>query len=89
LTTDAYKKNFSSNHRADERKDRGRRGSGGLVTAALRAGGVVQAFGSGHFEAIAMEIAGRALSMAILPMLVVYTVFQRQIQSGLTVGALK
>ncbi|RBQ14427.1 carbohydrate ABC transporter permease [Spongiactinospora rosea] len=30
-----------------------------------------------------------ALSMAILPMLVVYTVFQRQIQAGLTAGALK
>jgi uncharacterized phosphosugar-binding protein len=31
-----------------------------LVTAALRAGGVVHAFGSGHSEAFAMEIAGRA-----------------------------
>ncbi|MEU4511909.1 SIS domain-containing protein [Nonomuraea wenchangensis] len=31
-----------------------------LLVAALRAGGVVQAFGSGHSEAIAMEIAGRA-----------------------------
>ncbi|WP_246074946.1 carbohydrate ABC transporter permease [Nonomuraea terrae] len=30
-----------------------------------------------------------ALTLAILPMLVVYTVFQRQIQSGLTAGALK
>ncbi|MEU6999100.1 carbohydrate ABC transporter permease [Nonomuraea sp. NPDC046570] len=30
-----------------------------------------------------------ALSMAILPMLVVYTLFQRQIQAGLTAGALK
>ncbi len=30
-----------------------------------------------------------ALSMAILPMLVVYTIFQRQIQAGLTAGALK
>ncbi|MFC4536945.1 carbohydrate ABC transporter permease [Sphaerisporangium dianthi] len=30
-----------------------------------------------------------ALSMAILPMLIVYTIFQRQIQSGLTAGALK
>ena len=29
-----------------------------------------------------------ALSMAILPMIVVYTVFQRQIQAGLTAGAL-
>lgn len=31
-----------------------------LIVAALRAGGVVQAFGSGHSEAFAMEIAGRA-----------------------------
>jgi uncharacterized phosphosugar-binding protein len=31
-----------------------------LVTAALRADGVIQAFGSGHSEALAMEIAGRA-----------------------------
>ncbi|MEW9547788.1 sugar isomerase domain-containing protein [Nonomuraea sp. NPDC050783] len=31
-----------------------------LVVASLRAGGVVNAFGSGHSEAIAMEIAGRA-----------------------------
>ncbi|WP_233508262.1 sugar isomerase domain-containing protein [Spongiactinospora gelatinilytica] len=31
-----------------------------VITAALRAGGVVNAFGSGHSEAIAMEIAGRA-----------------------------
>lgn len=31
-----------------------------LLVAALRAGGVVNAFGSGHSEAIAMEIAGRA-----------------------------
>ncbi|MFD1938903.1 MULTISPECIES: carbohydrate ABC transporter permease [Nonomuraea] len=30
-----------------------------------------------------------ALTLAILPMLVVYTVFQRQIQTGLTAGALK
>ncbi|WP_345004546.1 carbohydrate ABC transporter permease [Streptosporangium album] len=30
-----------------------------------------------------------ALSMAILPMLVVYTIFQSQIQKGLTAGALK
>jgi len=30
------------------------------VTAALEAGGVVQAFGTGHSEAFAMEIAGRA-----------------------------
>jgi len=31
-----------------------------LVTAALQADGVVQAFGSGHSEALTMEIAGRA-----------------------------
>ncbi|MEQ4303624.1 SIS domain-containing protein [Plantactinospora sp. B6F1] len=31
-----------------------------LVGDALRAGGVVQAFGTGHSEALAMEIAGRA-----------------------------
>lgn len=31
-----------------------------LIVAALRAGGVVHAFGSGHSEAFAMEIAGRA-----------------------------
>ncbi|MFI6988229.1 sugar isomerase domain-containing protein [Nonomuraea wenchangensis] len=31
-----------------------------LLVAALRDGGVVQAFGSGHSEAVAMEIAGRA-----------------------------
>src|SRR3982074_430873 len=31
-----------------------------LVTASLRANGVIQAFGSGHSEALAMEIAGRA-----------------------------
>lgn len=31
-----------------------------LIVPALRAGGVVQAFGTGHSEALAMEIAGRA-----------------------------
>ncbi|NUR92385.1 MAG: SIS domain-containing protein [Nonomuraea sp.] len=31
-----------------------------LLVASLKAGGVVNAFGSGHSEAIAMEIAGRA-----------------------------
>lgn len=31
-----------------------------LVAASLRAGGVVQAFGTGHSQATAMEIAGRA-----------------------------
>ena len=31
-----------------------------LIVAALRAGGGVQAFGSGHSEAFAMEVAGRA-----------------------------
>lgn len=30
-----------------------------------------------------------ALSMAIIPMIIVYVIFQRQIQSGLTAGALK
>ncbi|GAA4713465.1 sugar isomerase domain-containing protein [Phytohabitans rumicis] len=32
----------------------------GLIVDALRAGGVVHAFGSGHSEAFAMEMAGRA-----------------------------
>ena len=32
----------------------------GLVAGGLRAGGVVQAFGTGHSQALAMEIAGRA-----------------------------
>ena len=31
-----------------------------LLTSTLQAGGVIQAFGSGHSEAVAMEIAGRA-----------------------------
>jgi uncharacterized phosphosugar-binding protein len=31
-----------------------------LLVASLRAGGVVQAFGTGHSEALAMEVAGRA-----------------------------
>ena len=31
-----------------------------LLTATLQAGGVIQAFGCGHSEALAMEIAGRA-----------------------------
>jgi uncharacterized phosphosugar-binding protein len=31
-----------------------------LVVASLRAGGVIQAFGTGHSEALAMEFAGRA-----------------------------
>jgi uncharacterized phosphosugar-binding protein len=31
-----------------------------LLTTSLRANGVIQAFGSGHSEALAMEIAGRA-----------------------------
>ncbi len=31
-----------------------------LVVASLRAGGVVQAFGTGHSEALAMELTGRA-----------------------------
>jgi len=32
----------------------------GLIATSIRAGGVVQAFGTGHSEAFAMEIAGRA-----------------------------
>jgi uncharacterized phosphosugar-binding protein len=36
------------------------RAAAALLYASLRAGGVIQAFGSGHSEAIAMEIAGRA-----------------------------
>lgn len=32
----------------------------GLLTATVRDGGVIQAFGCGHSEALAMEIAGRA-----------------------------
>jgi uncharacterized phosphosugar-binding protein len=35
-------------------------GAADLVVASLRAGGVVQAFGTGHSEALAMELAGRA-----------------------------
>jgi uncharacterized phosphosugar-binding protein len=31
-----------------------------VIVASLRAGGVVQAFGTGHSEALAMEVAGRA-----------------------------
>lgn len=36
------------------------RAAAALVAAAVGAGGVVQAFGTGHSEAVAMEIAGRA-----------------------------
>ncbi|GAA2791872.1 SIS domain-containing protein [Saccharopolyspora taberi] len=36
------------------------RRAAGLVVSALRAGGVVHAFGTGHSQALAMEIAGRA-----------------------------
>ena len=32
----------------------------GLMTRAIEAGAVIQAFGTGHSEAFAMEIAGRA-----------------------------
>lgn len=46
--------------RVAETQADGVRHAADLVTAALRAGGVVQAFGSGHSEALAMEIAGRA-----------------------------
>ena len=35
-----------------------------LITAAVRAGGVVQAFGSGHSEALSMEIAGLTCGLA-------------------------
>lgn len=38
----------------------GVKSAAGLITDALDSGGVVQAFGSGHSEALAMEIAGRA-----------------------------
>ncbi|GAA2474943.1 sugar isomerase domain-containing protein [Winogradskya humida] len=35
-------------------------GAADLLTATLQAGGVIQAFGCGHSEALAMELAGRA-----------------------------
>jgi uncharacterized phosphosugar-binding protein len=38
----------------------GVRGAAELIAAALRADGVIHAFGTGHSEALAMEIAGRA-----------------------------
>ncbi|MCK2219595.1 SIS domain-containing protein [Actinomadura sp. ATCC 31491] len=44
---------------ADSQAEQVRRAAA-LLVAALKAGGVVNAFGSGHSEAIAMEIAGRA-----------------------------
>ncbi|MEO3744874.1 SIS domain-containing protein [Plantactinospora sp. B5E13] len=44
---------------ATEQRDNVRRAAD-LVSAALRAGGVVHAFGTGHSEALSMEIAGRA-----------------------------
>ncbi|WP_214322344.1 sugar isomerase domain-containing protein [Nonomuraea sediminis] len=44
---------------AESQRDQIRRAAD-LVVAAIRADGVVNAFGSGHSEAIAMEIAGRA-----------------------------
>lgn len=37
-----------------------KRAAADLLTAAVRSGGVIQAFGCGHSEALAMEIAGRA-----------------------------
>jgi len=37
-----------------------KRRAAGLLTEAVRNGGVIQAFGCGHSEALAMEIAGRA-----------------------------
>lgn len=36
------------------------RKAAGLLVGSLMGGGIIQAFGSGHLEAIAMEIAGRA-----------------------------
>ncbi|MFI6601293.1 sugar isomerase domain-containing protein [Nonomuraea sp. NPDC050536] len=44
---------------AESQRDRIRQAAD-LVVASLRADGIVNAFGSGHSEAIAMEIAGRA-----------------------------
>ncbi len=46
--------------RVVDTQSEGVRRAAGLIVAGLRAGGVVQAFGSGHSEALAMEIAGRA-----------------------------
>ncbi|GIE97415.1 sugar isomerase domain-containing protein [Paractinoplanes rishiriensis] len=43
---------------AGQRAEKSR--AAGLLTAAVRNGGVIQAFGCGHSEALAMEIAGRA-----------------------------
>ncbi|MGP4094862.1 sugar isomerase domain-containing protein [Nonomuraea sp. KM90] len=47
-------------HQVAERQAEPVRRAAALVVASIRAGGVVNAFGSGHSEAIAMEIAGRA-----------------------------
>ncbi|MBF8192497.1 SIS domain-containing protein [Nonomuraea sp. K274] len=47
-------------HKVAESQAEPVREAAGLLVAAIRAGGVVNAFGSGHSEAIAMEIAGRA-----------------------------
>ncbi|HEX4812094.1 MAG TPA: SIS domain-containing protein [Nonomuraea sp.] len=47
-------------HRVAESQAEAVRQAAALVVASIRAGGVVNAFGSGHSEAIAMEIAGRA-----------------------------
>ncbi|MEV1288837.1 SIS domain-containing protein [Micromonospora sp. NPDC049679] len=47
-------------HRVAESQREEVRRAAELITAALRADGVVHAFGTGHSEAFAMEIAGRA-----------------------------
>lgn len=44
---------------ADSQRDQVRQAAD-LITAALRADGVIHAFGTGHSEALAMEIVGRA-----------------------------
>ncbi|MFB4282014.1 sugar isomerase domain-containing protein [Nonomuraea sp. MTCD27] len=47
-------------HQVAERQAEPVRRAAALIVTSIRAGGVVNAFGSGHSEAIAMEIAGRA-----------------------------
>lgn len=46
--------------RVAARETLGVRRAADLIVASLRAGGVVQSFGTGHSEALAMEVAGRA-----------------------------
>ncbi|MGK4585060.1 sugar isomerase domain-containing protein [Kitasatospora sp. HPMI-4] len=46
--------------RVGEQQAEGVRRAAGMITAALAADGIVQAFGTGHSEAFAMELAGRA-----------------------------